>query len=90
MDKAWLKAFEVFDVYTGDAIPADKKSLAISLTLQDDKRTLVDAEINEVISAIIRALGGKISYNIKELIVNALSKAIIAETLCNELGVGKT
>lgn len=65
MDKAWLKAFEVFDVYTGDAIPADKKSLAISLTLQDDKRTLVDAEINEVISAIIRALGEKLAITLR-------------------------
>ncbi|MFI4918637.1 MAG: phenylalanine--tRNA ligase subunit beta, partial [Legionellales bacterium] len=49
----WLKAFDVFDVYTGPGIPEDKKSLAVALTLQDDSRTLVDAEINLLISAII-------------------------------------
>jgi phenylalanyl-tRNA synthetase beta chain len=52
----WLKTFEVFDVYTGDHIPENKKSLAIALTLQDDNRTLVDAEINAIISAIIKKL----------------------------------
>ncbi len=52
----WLKAFDVFDVYQGESIPAGKTSLAIALTLQDDKRTLVDAEINAIIDAIIRKL----------------------------------
>ena len=40
----WLKSFNVFDVYMGPGIPADKKSLAISLILQDNHRTLVDDE----------------------------------------------
>ncbi len=52
----WLKAFDVFDVYTGESIPQGKKSIAISLTLQDDHRTLVDAEINATIGAIIKRL----------------------------------
>ena len=51
-----LKAFDVFDVYMGDSIPADKKSLAIALTLQDDKRTLVDTEIHAVIAAVLKRL----------------------------------
>ena len=53
---AWLKSFDVFDVYTGESIPAGKKSLAIALTLQDDHRTLVDGEINTIIGAIIKKL----------------------------------
>lgn len=56
-DKAnWLKGFDIFDVYTGDTISPDKKSLAISLLLQDDKRTLVDDEISEIIHVIITKL----------------------------------
>lgn len=51
-----LKSFDVFDVYTGDSIPAGKKSLAIALTLQNDNRTLVDNEINTIISAILKKL----------------------------------
>lgn len=56
VDAGWLKAFDLFDVYMGESIPAGKKSLAIALTLQDDKRTLVDSEINAVISAILKKL----------------------------------
>jgi phenylalanyl-tRNA synthetase beta chain len=52
----WLKSFDIFDVYTGEGIPVDKKSLAIALILQDDNRTLVDTEINAIISAIINKL----------------------------------
>ena len=53
VEPSWLKSFDVFDVYTGESIPGDKKSLAIALTLQDDNRTLVDEEINSIIDAII-------------------------------------
>ena len=51
-----LKAFDVFDVYRGDSIPSGKKSLAIALTLQDESRTLNDAEVNIVIDAILKKL----------------------------------
>lgn len=53
---SWLKAFDIFDVYTGESIPAGKKSLAIGLTLQDAHRTLVDGEINTIIGAILKKL----------------------------------
>lgn len=52
----WLKTFDVFDVYMGENIPSDKKSLAISLLLQDNNRTLIDDEINEMIHVIITKL----------------------------------
>lgn len=62
----WLKAFNVFDVYIGKEIPLGKKSLAIALTLQDDSRTLVDAEINSLISAIIKSLEDQFSIILRE------------------------
>lgn len=62
----WLKTFDVFDIYTGAGIPADKKSLAIALTLQDESRTLVDAEINAEINAIISALGTELSMTLRD------------------------
>ncbi|MBA2656645.1 MAG: phenylalanine--tRNA ligase subunit beta [Tatlockia sp.] len=62
----WLKAFDVFDVYTGDSIPKGKKSLAITLTLQDDNRTMVDSEINTVISAIIIKLNEEFSIILRD------------------------
>ncbi|MCP0914564.1 phenylalanine--tRNA ligase subunit beta [Legionella sp. 27cVA30] len=62
----WLKAFDVFDVYKGGSIPADKKSLAITLILQDDNRTLVDAEINAAIDAIITTLDQKFAITLRD------------------------
>ncbi|RUR12531.1 phenylalanine--tRNA ligase subunit beta [Legionella sp. km772] len=62
----WLKAFDVFDVYMGKGIPEGKKSVAISITLQDAKRTLVDAEINSLISAIIKALENEFSILLRD------------------------
>jgi phenylalanyl-tRNA synthetase beta chain len=62
----WLKAFDVFDVYTGQGIPEGKKSLAIAMTLQDDNRTLVDSEINSLISAILKTLENKFSIILRE------------------------
>lgn len=66
VDKPWLKSFDVFDVYTGESIPAGKKSLAIALTLQDDNRTLVDNEINELISAIITKLDQEFNITLRD------------------------
>lgn len=62
----WLKSFDVFDVYTGDGIPKGKKSLAIGLTLQDDSRTLVDAEINNIITAIIKKLADQFAIILRD------------------------
>lgn len=61
-----LKAFDVFDVYTGESIPVGKKSLAIALTLQDEKRTLTDTEINAVIDAILKKLDVEFSIVLRE------------------------
>lgn len=61
-----LKSFEVFDVYTGKTIPEGKKSLAIALTLQNDERTMIDAEINAIIDAIIVKLTKEFSIILRE------------------------
>lgn len=62
----WLKTFDVFDVYTGDHISKDKKSLAVALTLQNDERTLVDSEINAVIDAIIKKLESEFAITLRD------------------------
>lgn len=62
----WLKAFEVFDVYKGLGVPEGKKSLGISLILQDEQRTLVDAEINSLIHAIISSLERNFSATLRD------------------------
>ncbi len=52
----YLKAFDIFDVYVGKGVPSGKKSVAISLVLQDDNATLVDEKINSIIDALLSKL----------------------------------
>ena len=64
--RTWLKSLDVFDVYVGEGIPADKKSLAVSLVLQDESRTLVDSEINDLMTAIIKQLEEKLAITLRD------------------------
>jgi len=66
VQQGWLKSFDLFDLYTGKNIPEGKKSLGISLTLQDNGRTLIDDEINPLISAIINKLEEKFAIILRD------------------------
>ncbi|MCU0441043.1 MAG: phenylalanine--tRNA ligase subunit beta [Bacteroidia bacterium] len=50
-----LQSMDAFDVYQGDKIQSGKKSYAISFVLQDNEKTLTDAEIDQTMSALIHA-----------------------------------
>ena len=60
-DKALITAARVFDVYAGKGVPDDKKSIALSVTLQPVERTLTDAEIEaasaKIVAAVTKATG---------------------------------
>ncbi len=51
-----LRSATLFDVYTGEPIPAGKKSLTYSLVYQSQERTLKDAEANTLQEKIVHAL----------------------------------
>lgn len=51
-----LREVRLFDIYRGKGIDTGKKSLAFSLTLRADDRTLTDADSDGVISAVLAAL----------------------------------
>lgn len=59
-----LTNIEVFDVYTGEHVATDKKSIAYSLTFSDSKKTLTDDEVtaifNKVIADAQKTLGAEI------------------------------
>lgn len=55
-EKHLLKGVKLFDVYEGDKLPAGKKSYAISITLQDDEKTLQDKQIDSTMNRIIENL----------------------------------
>jgi len=60
-----LKKVEVFDLYQGDRIPENKKSLAFRLVFQAGDRTLTDEEINEKIAVVVKELEKKFSAKIR-------------------------
>ena len=51
-EKKLLKNINLFDVYTGSKLPEGKKSYALSFTLQDEKRTLTDKQIDKIMKKL--------------------------------------
>ncbi|MDE6121150.1 MAG: phenylalanine--tRNA ligase subunit beta, partial [Muribaculaceae bacterium] len=64
-DKKILRSVELFDVYEGDKLPEGKKSYAISITLQDEEKTLQDKYIDKVMSKIIETLRRKFNAELR-------------------------
>lgn len=52
IDSDILKAFQLFDVYTGDGVEQGKKSLAIAFRIQHGERTLTDDEVDALMTQI--------------------------------------
>lgn len=53
-ERKLLKAVSLFDVYTGNKLPKGKKSYAVSFTLQNDKGTLTDGQIEKIMGKLQR------------------------------------
>lgn len=51
-----LKSVNLFDIYEGDKIPADKKQYAVSFTIQDKQKTLTDKIIEKTMAKIQSAI----------------------------------
>ena len=51
-----IKEITLFDVYEGKNLPQNKKSYGISFKMQDNEKTLSEAEIESVMSNIISKL----------------------------------
>ncbi|GFR72603.1 phenylalanine--tRNA ligase beta subunit [Elysia marginata] len=51
-EKQYLKRIQLFDVYQGDKLPKGKKSYGVRFTLQDEKATLRDAQIDKTMQSI--------------------------------------
>ena len=56
IDSDILKAFQLFDVYTGDGVEHGKKSIAIAFRIQHGERTLTDEEVDALMTQITDTL----------------------------------
>ena len=55
-DKSLIKKIKIFDVYEGENIPSDKKSIALKVTIQSDEKTLNDSELKDISNRIIKSV----------------------------------
>lgn len=54
-----LSDARIFDIYVGQGIDSNKKSVAIGLTFRDYSRTLNDEEVTALVEGILRALAAE-------------------------------
>ncbi|MBQ4515645.1 MAG: phenylalanine--tRNA ligase subunit beta [Clostridia bacterium] len=55
----------LFDVYQGKQVPEGKKSMAYSLTLQSDEKTLTDEDTSKTVQEILDALKDKLGAELR-------------------------
>ncbi|OPZ34331.1 MAG: Phenylalanine--tRNA ligase beta subunit [Tenericutes bacterium ADurb.BinA155] len=61
-----IKAVRVFDVYAGENIAAGKKSLALTLQIQSEEKTLKDEEVAAVVAKAISLLKAQFGAEIRQ------------------------
>ena len=60
-----LRSISLFDIYRGKGVAEGKKSLAFSLELRADDRTLTDADSEAVVTKILTALSEKLGASLR-------------------------
>ena len=65
IDQSLIKDVNIFDVYEGENIPSDKKSIALKVTIQSDHKTLDEKDLNEISQKIISNVEDKASAKLR-------------------------
>ena len=65
VDENLIQNVSTFDIYEGDNIPKDKKSVAISVTLQANNKTLSEKDLEEISKRIIDTVSQKTGATIR-------------------------
>ena len=65
IDKDLIKSVKVFDVYEGENIPPDKKSIALNVTIQSSEKTLDESDLERINSLIISTVENKSGAKIR-------------------------
>lgn len=60
-----LTNIDIFDVYVGENVGADEKSIAFSLTFSDSNRTLDDEEVTRIFEKIITEVENKLQAKLR-------------------------
>ena len=65
VDKSLIKNVKIFDVYEGENIAEDKKSIALKVTIQSDFKMLNEKDLNEISQKIISNVEEKASAKLR-------------------------
>ena len=65
VDKKLIKEVKIFDVYQGENIPEDKKSIAINVSIQSNEKTLKEQDLDLLNKSIIELVEKKTGAKIR-------------------------
>ncbi len=65
IDQNLISNINVFDVYEGENIPENQKSIAISVTIQSSEKTLNDSDLENINNLIIKTVENKTGAKIR-------------------------
>jgi len=65
IDKDLIKSVKVFDVYEGENIPSNKKSIALNVTIQSSEKTLNENDLEKINNLIISTVESKSGAKIR-------------------------
>ncbi len=65
-ERKLLRAIDVFDVYEGDKIETGKKAYALSFILQDETKTLTDADIEKIMGRLMQGFEKEVGAVIRK------------------------
>ena len=60
-----ISNIKVFDVYEGDNIPENQKSIAISVTIQSLEKTLNESDLEKIHNLIVKTVEDKTDAKIR-------------------------
>ena len=65
IDQSLIKSVKIFDVYEGENIPKDKKSIALNVTIQSLEKTLQESDLEKINKLIISTVETKSGAKIR-------------------------
>jgi phenylalanyl-tRNA synthetase beta chain len=65
IDQNLIKSVKIFDVYEGENIPKDKKSIALNVTIQSSEKTLEESDLEKINKLIISTVETKSGAKIR-------------------------
>ena len=65
VDRNLISNIKVFDVYEGENIPQNQKSIAINVTIQSSEKTLKDSDLENINNLIIKTVENKTGAKIR-------------------------